>query len=185
MRAGAAFILAFALAAASAAGEPNQIDWPAVKSRAFPTALDHLKVVKLLLLDPSATRENTPTSTARFHGWVVAASAIEVDASSGNSLILSMRAIVGSPKEGLAACFDPHHGAILSDGHRSYDAVVCFKCARYEVFGADGELIWGGSFTKVKSEEFQWNRIFRSAGLGNGDRIAPAPNKSLERTRER
>jgi hypothetical protein len=165
MKVTAMFALVIALVAVSNAADQSPIYWPAVKSRVFPTALDHLKVSKLLVLDPSATRSEVPSSAARFHKWVVAASSVQVDVSSKSPLILSMRAIVGSSKDGVAACFDPHHGATLTDGVSTFDVVICFECARYEVFDAEGRLIWGGSFAIAESEAPKWNHIFRTAGL--------------------
>ena len=165
MKATALFALVVALIAVSNAADQTAIDWPAVKSRVFPSALDRLRVSKLLVLDPSATRRDAPPGAARFHNWVVAASSVQVDASSGSPLILSMRAIVGAPIEGVAACFDPHHGAVLTDGDSTFDVVICFECARYDVFDAEGKLIWGSSFAIAAGEAPKWNHIFRATGL--------------------
>lgn len=164
MKSIAVFGIVLAIAAVSSAGDVKRID--EARAKTFPVALDDLTVIRLLHLDPIATRRNPPSGTPRFHDWVVAADSVKVAASSSDALVLSMRAIVDAAADGMAACFAPHHGAILSDGHRTFDVVVCFECARYEVFDADGKRVWGGSFTVAGTEGHKWNRIFRESGLG-------------------
>jgi hypothetical protein len=163
-----AFVLA--LVAVSNAADLKPVDWSKLRARdseAFPIVLDQLKVSKLFRLAPFATWDNPPSSRARFHEWVVAIDGVGVpiDASSGRSLILSMRTIVDHPDNFASACFEPHHGAILTDGRRRFDVVLCFKCSRYEVFNAEGKRVWAGSFSTVRNEVSKWDEALRAAGL--------------------
>jgi hypothetical protein len=184
----ASLSLLFALAGACAAGEKAGRDWSALAAKnkeAFPVVLDHLRVTRIRGLDPFATWNDPPPKAPQFHKWVVIWSARPKDAAASAALTRSMRVIVDSPSDSMAACFEPHHGATLTDGKHTFDVVLCFKCSRYVVYTPDGKLAWGGSFTTAQTEVLVWDRIFRDATPGDRTVNLHAPNTSLERTRER
>ena len=163
----ALLLLVSAFIAASVAGEPRSVDWSKLReqdSEAFPLVLDQLSVSELIVLDPSATWADPPSKKPQFHKWVVAARGSPATVASGRSLVLSMRTIVDHPDDFAAACFEPHHAVVLIDGRRRFDVVLCFKCSQYKVYDAKGKLVWGGSFTTVRSkEEARWNAVFSGA----------------------
>ena len=187
MRLAFAFAVCLAVVSVIDAGEKSVRDWSTVAAPnrdAFPVVLDHLKVRRLLALSPTKPERVLPPSVVTFHEWVVNAIAVPRDAASGEELVNSLRAMVDSRKDSVAACFEPRHGAVLSDGRLTFDVVLCLKCSRYIVYTPDGKIAWGGSFATGKNEAPVWQRVFDSADFSTPKSRA-APNKSLERTRER
>jgi hypothetical protein len=170
MRLAIAIALCLAVASSTHAGERPATDWSTVAARnpdAFPVVLAHLKVRRLLALSPIKPENEPPPSVVTFHEWVVNSSAVPRDAASGALIVRSMLAIVDSPRDAMAACFEPHHGVVLSDGRHTFDVVLCFKCSRYIVYTPDGKIAWGGSFDNARSEAPTWNRVFDSADFSS------------------
>jgi hypothetical protein len=166
----ASLALLLALAGVCSAGEKAERDWSALAAKnkdAFPVVLDQLRVTRIRGLDPFATWNDPPPGVPRFHKWVVTWSAPLKESAASSALTRSMRVIVDSPSESMAACFEPHHGATLSDGKHTFDVVMCFDCSRYVVYTPDGRLAWGGSFTTAQTEKLVWDRIFRDATPGD------------------
>jgi hypothetical protein len=170
MRLAVAFALCLAVASATYAGEKPARDWSTLAARnpdAFPVVLAHLKVRRLLALSPMKPENDPPPSVVTFHEWVVNSSAVPRDAASGEAIVRSMLAIVDSPKDATAACFEPRHGVVLTDGRRTFDVVLCLKCSRYIVYTPDGKIAWGGSFANARSEAPTWNRVFDAADFSS------------------
>jgi hypothetical protein len=166
MKLAIAFALCLALISVVDAGEKPTRNWStfaATNPDAFPVVLDHLKVRRLLALSPTKPERVLSPSVVTFHDWVVNAIAVPRDAVSGEDLVRSLRAMVDSPQDGVAACFEPNHGLVLSDGRLTFDVVLCLKCSRYIVYTPDGKIAWGGSFSTGKNEAPVWKRIFDSA----------------------
>src|SRR5688500_13118331 len=159
MRLAVAFTLCLAVVAATHAGERPARDWSTLAAKnpdAFPVVLEHLKVRRILALSPTKPERVLPPSVVTFHEWVVNDSAVPRDAASGEAVVRSMLAIVDAPKDGVTACFEPHHGVVLADEHHTFDVVLCFKCSRYVVYTTDGKIAWGGSFADARSEAPIW-----------------------------
>jgi hypothetical protein len=170
MRLAVAFALCFAVVSATDAGEKPARDWSTLAARnpdAFPVVLEHLKVRRLLALSPTKPENDPPLSAVTFHEWMVNSSAVPRDAASGEDIVRSMLAIVDSPNDSVAACFEPHHGVVFTDGHHTFDVVLCFKCSRYIVYTPDGKIAWGGSFSNARSEAPTWNRVFDAADFNS------------------
>jgi hypothetical protein len=154
--------------AAATAGERPPKDWSALAARnpdAFPVVLDQLKVTRMLALNPYSDINKPPPSAVLFHEWMVMASAVPSDTTSGSDIVRSLRAMIDSPKDGVAACFEPRHGIVLSDGRLTFEVVLCLKCFRYVVYTPDGKMAWGGSFATGKDEAPTWTRAFAAANF--------------------
>jgi hypothetical protein len=157
-----------AITMTGSAGSKPRVDWSYLAAKhpdAFPVVVETLEVRRIFHLDPMATWSNPPATADRFHKWVVVGTAALESAASGDALIRSLREMVDTPQDGVAACFEPHHGAILSNDDLVFELVLCLRCSRYVVYTPDGKVVWGGSFATGKNETALWNRVFREAGL--------------------
>ena len=105
-----------------------------------------------------------PSKLPPFHDWVVVAAAAPSNAPSEAAISQSLARIVSTHDNGVAACFDPHHGLTLTDGNSSFDLVLCFECWRYIVYTSDGVLLYADSFT-ARGESEKWEQVFTYAGL--------------------
>lgn len=126
--------------------------------------LPRWKPIRFYSLDPVASRKRSIESRGHFHDWVVVAEAAPRDVSSGTAIVGSLRKILETPSNGVAACFDPHHAVRFTDGTRTFDLVICFECFRYYLYSSDGSLILGDSFEALRQER-KWDRAFNAAGI--------------------
>jgi hypothetical protein len=175
MRPVALGLLCLALAASTHASADAADDWKVVEAQnraaqeKFREQLPTLKTSRLFRIDPSASRRGAPSQSPRFHDWVVVASAAPSDTNSEATISRSLAAIVSSHDDGVAACFDPHHGLTLTNGKESVDVLLCFECSRYIVFTPDGTVVFAASFATRREKE-TWGQVFRTAGLSDSAR---------------
>ena len=171
-----AALLGLILSASTFAGATPAEDWSAVKARhqaareAFEKKVGNLSAKRVFYLDPSATYDRKWPKSRRFHGWVVASSASPINRSSGNALARSFHKVFDSPRDGIDACFDPHHGVKLTDGVDEFDVVLCFKCSRYIIYDKNGEYVFSDSFA-ARPEEVRWDQVFLESGLKRPERL--------------
>ena len=175
MRHVALCLLSLVVTAFAHADERAAVDWKALEAanlaarQQFSEKLPKLKTTRLFRIDPGATRSDAHPKLLRFHEWVVVASAAPSDASSEAKITRSLASIVASHDDGVAACFDPHHGLTLTDGRSTYDVLLCFECRRYIVYTSDGAVMYADSF-KTRGEKKKWERVFNDAGLPGAKR---------------
>jgi hypothetical protein len=161
-------LLSLVAAAFANAGDSLESDWKALEAanraarQKFSEQLPNLKTTRLFRVDPGATRHGVESKLPRFHDWAVIASAVPSDALSEATISQSLARIVASHDNGVAACFDPHHGLTLTDGIASFDVLLCFECWRYVVYTSDGTVLYADSFTTLGQKE-KWEQAFTEA----------------------
>ncbi len=135
----------------------------AIFQKRFLAALPHLKVDRLYYIGMDAQRESTPESN-QIQGYAILAQAKVSDRQSSLGVLQgSLLKIIESQPEYAAACFDPHHVLVLSDGKEEFHVIICFDCGNYRIFSPKGDWLLAGSFNV--GEEQVWDRAFAEAGL--------------------
>lgn len=128
----------------------------------FMAVLPSLRIDRLYYLDPMANPAYAPGK--EFHNVAVAMeSNSPLPEKVNQELLVSLRKIIESTPEYAAACCDPHHAAVLTNGAERFDVVVCFECGNYRIFSPDGNWLLAGSFD-VGGEEL-WDAAFAEGGL--------------------
>ena len=129
-------------------------------------ALANPESVTLLSLEPGpdgARDSEGACAGSCYFGWPVLGQ-VAPSSAAAKFLRADLSAWVAAPEpEAIAMCFNPRHGVrVVANGH-TYDFVVCFECARTEVFkDSAAEPI---AYLYYGADQGAWDAILSSARI--------------------
>jgi hypothetical protein len=94
-----------------------------------------------ILGDFPGHNRTTPES-AMFHGWPILGKTVVRDAGQKARLAAELAGAMKAfgPNDPMAACFFPRHGIRVVHEKNTYDFLICFQCARVEVYAPGNTL---------------------------------------------
>ena len=126
--------------------------------------LEKAEKFELISLDPSRSADK-PKDT--FHGWKVLGRTVVKDAETRKQLVAALRKGIEENTRGgdamtLANCFDPRHGVRVTDGDKSVELVICFRCYQIQVY-VDGFRLQGGLMPTTKTQQAVFDQALQRA----------------------
>lgn len=155
----------FSCAQKSSRPPPDLAPQPLAFRTRFLAALDELELVRLYTLDPyGSSRSEAPPDATYLRGYLVShhAEPAKVDRRHGRAH-RGLRNIMEATSAVAMSCFEPGHGATFAGSSGTFDALVCFGCSNYRVYGQSKTDVVGDSFEAPDSQS--WFQAFQAAGL--------------------
>lgn len=95
--------------------------------------------LELFSLDPAMPDEKPKNG---FHEWKVLGSTVVKDAKTQAALVAALQKGIAESNV-VASCFDPRHGLRATQGGKTVDLVICFRCRSIEVHRGDQRsFVW-------------------------------------------
>jgi len=144
---------------------PDLAPAPLAFRRRFLDVLDELELVRLYALNPNGpSRSEAPPDATYFRGYLVSRDAAPAapDSHQGRAH-RGLRNIIEATSAVAAACFDPAQGATFTGNAGTFDALVCFGCNNYRIYGQSKVDVVGDSFEAADARP--WFQAFQAAGL--------------------